>query len=84
MYSRAGKSLTYKNELLFQHGINYNDLPAWQKRGIGMYYKTYCKKGFNPVSGESTQTFRRGIFTDFELPLGREYAKMIIDIIKGS
>jgi tRNA(His) 5'-end guanylyltransferase len=25
-----------KNELLFQYGINFNDLPAWQKRGAGI------------------------------------------------
>ena len=34
-----GKRTAGKNELLFSHGINYNDLPAWQKRGTGMYRK---------------------------------------------
>ena len=28
-------SVSQKNELLFQAGINFNDLPTWQKRGIG-------------------------------------------------
>jgi tRNA(His) guanylyltransferase len=23
-----------KNELLFAHGVNFNDVPAWQRRGI--------------------------------------------------
>jgi len=32
-----GKTVAEKNELLFSRGINYNDLPAWQKRGIGLY-----------------------------------------------
>ena len=27
----------FKNELLFQKGINYNDLPGWQKKGVGVY-----------------------------------------------
>lgn len=32
-----GMQVSSKNELLFQRGINYNDLPNWQKRGIGVY-----------------------------------------------
>lgn len=31
-----GLSVADKNELLFQHGINFNELPAWQKRGAGV------------------------------------------------
>src|SRR5437762_1731561 len=31
----SGMSVATKNELLFQHGINFNDLPNWQKRGTG-------------------------------------------------
>ena len=29
----VGLTVADKNELLFQEGINFNDLPAWQKRG---------------------------------------------------
>ena len=32
-----GVSVAKKNELLFQYGINFNDLPLWQKRGIGKH-----------------------------------------------
>ena len=42
------KSVAEKNELLFQHGINFNDLPNWQKRGVGLFWETYEKEGFNP------------------------------------
>jgi len=31
-----GLSVADKNELLFQHGINFNELPAWQKRAAGV------------------------------------------------
>ena len=34
-----GKTIAEKNELLFSRRINYNDLPSWQKRGIGLYRK---------------------------------------------
>ena len=77
----SGKSIAFKNELLFQKGINYNDLPSWQKRGTGIYYKDIVKSGFNPITGQETETKRREIFADMELPLGEEYSKMIVDII---
>ncbi|MGI8554262.1 MAG: tRNA(His) guanylyltransferase Thg1 family protein, partial [Dehalococcoidia bacterium] len=32
-------SVAGKNELLFQHGINFNDLPGWQKRGVGLSWE---------------------------------------------
>ncbi|MFW9994665.1 MAG: hypothetical protein ACFFD4_21665 [Candidatus Odinarchaeota archaeon] len=33
-------SIAGKNELLFQkRGINYHNLPNWQKRGVGLYWK---------------------------------------------
>ena len=43
-----GKSVSWKNELLFSEHINYNDLPCWQKRGVGIYYSIYvgdCETG---------------------------------------
>ena len=29
----------FKNDALFARGINYNDVPSWQKRGVGIYRK---------------------------------------------
>jgi tRNA(His) 5'-end guanylyltransferase len=37
-----------KNELLFQHGINFNDLPTWQRRGVGLYWQEYRIAGYDP------------------------------------
>jgi tRNA(His) 5'-end guanylyltransferase len=72
-----GKSVSYKNELLFQRGINYNDLPSWQKRGIGVFYQDVPKEGFNPLTKEQVQTLRRELIADFELPIGEEYRRFI-------
>lgn len=71
------KSVMYKNELLFQHGINYDTLPSWQKRGIGLWFDEQMKIGFNPVTRERTETKRRVIHEEYELPLGRKYAELI-------
>ena len=44
-----------KHDLLFENGINFNELPAWQKRGFGVYFQTALKEGFNPQTGETVQ-----------------------------
>lgn len=72
-----GKSVSYKNELLFQRGINFDKLPSWQKRGMGVYWANVEKSGFNPVTNTEEKATRRMLHTDFELPLGADYAKMI-------
>ncbi|SDT30973.1 tRNA(His) guanylyltransferase Thg1 family protein [Actinoplanes derwentensis] len=33
----AGRSTADKNELLFQHGVNFNEVPDWQRRGVGIW-----------------------------------------------
>lgn len=72
--SKASKQLehegiAFKNELLFQHGINFNDLPIWQRRGIGLYWKEYQKNGHNPITGQDVPTTRREVFVDYDLPI---------------
>lgn len=77
-----GQSTAYKNELLFRNGINFDQLPAWQKRGIGLYWKTEEKKGFNPVTGQQTAALRRRLTEAYELPLREAYAKMVEEILR--
>ena len=78
----SGKSLAYKNELLFQHGINYNDLPAWQKRGQGVYFRNVQKEGVDPRTNTKVLTERRELYTDLELPLGTEYRKFVLKFLE--
>ena len=61
-----GMSQAHKNELLFQYGINFNDLPTWQKRGSGLYWQEYQKTGHNPKTGENTIVTRSKIKVDLE------------------
>mgnify|MGYP001203513409 CR=1 FL=1 len=68
-----GKSVAAKNELLHSRGINFNDLPAWQRRGIGVLWESYDKHGQNPKTGESTVTLRRRLQTVMDLPLKDGY-----------
>lgn len=73
----SGLSIAEKNELLFQNGINFNDLPAWQKRGIGVFWDTYEKTGRNPKTGETTTALRRCLRERMDLPLGEAYADFL-------
>lgn len=76
-----GLSVANKNELLFQNGINFNDLPNWQKRGVGLYWMNYDKEGVNPKTEEKTLTQRRKIYVDYDLPRRDEYDAFILKIL---
>ena len=80
----SGISNSEKNEILFEHGINYNDLPFWQKRGVGMYYHNEQRQGFNPVTNEITTYTRRSLHLDMELPIGQDYSIFIATILEES
>lgn len=72
-----GKTVTFKNELLFQRGINFNELPKWQKRGIGIYFCEEFREGYNPVTQEQVQAKRRGLYVDYELKIKEEYRRWV-------
>ncbi|MFH0900067.1 MAG: tRNA(His) guanylyltransferase Thg1 family protein [Pseudomonadota bacterium] len=75
-------SVADKNELLFQHGINFNDVPNWQKRGIGLYWETYEKPAKNLKTGEAVTTLRRRIKKDYDLPMKEAYGEFVDGLIK--
>jgi tRNA(His) 5'-end guanylyltransferase len=79
-----GLSVAAKNELLFQHGINFNELPNWQKRGVGLYWQTVEKIGYNPLTKEQVLTTRQQIYRDFNLPMKDEYSQFVSKIIQSS
>jgi tRNA(His) 5'-end guanylyltransferase len=76
-------SVATKNELLFQNGLNFNELPNWQKRGIGLYWETYNKPGLNPKTNEPVVTERRRIRVDFDLPMKAAYDDFIRGLLKA-
>ena len=72
-----GLSVSQKNELLFQYGINFNDLPNWQKRGVGLYWEEYEKPSINPVTNVEVTALRRRVRIDFDLPMKGEYGQFV-------
>jgi len=77
-----GLGSSEKNELLFQLGINFNDLPLWQKRGVGLYYWDTVKPGFNPKKQEATVTTRRSLIVNEELPMRDEYNEFVLKLYR--
>jgi tRNA(His) 5'-end guanylyltransferase len=77
-----GQTVAFKNELLFQNGINYDKLPSWQKRGMGIYWATYEKQGFNPVTGKAEIAERRALKVDEEIPVGEAYSEFIANLLR--
>ena len=76
-----GRSQADKQELLFQHGINFNNIPSWEKRGSGLYWETYQKVGYNPITEEDVVTNRNRIKRNLELPIKDEYGQFIKDLL---
>ena len=72
-----------KHELLFQHGINFNNLPPWQRRGAGLYWETYEREAFNPHTGQPVLAERRRIRVDEELPMQDEFARRLASILQS-
>ena len=48
------------------------NLPAWQKRGFGIYWIDIEKDGYNPITKQSVKVNRKKLFADSKLPLDNE------------
>lgn len=79
-----GMSVSEKNELLFQRGVNFNDLPAWQRRGIGVLWEEYDKVATNPKTGQAVTARRRRLRTDLNLPMRDEYSALVASLLRAA
>jgi|SRR5215467_3241099 len=84
MEELKGKSIAFKNELLFQRGINFNDLPVWQRRGTGLYWETYEKVGFDPIRQVEVTAMRRRVKISEDLPMKGAYENFIRGILEAN
>jgi len=75
--SLEGATVSAKNELLFSHGVNFNEVPLWQRRGTGIYWEQFEKAGFNPKTGKAVRATRRRIVVNEELPMKERYAAFV-------
>lgn len=76
-----GVSIADRNELLFRHGTNFNDIPNWQKRGIGVRWREVEVTGTNPKTNSPTVTKKCELFVDMELPMKDAYDELVRTIV---
>lgn len=74
-------STSEKNELLYQRGTNFNDLPRWQKRGVGVVWERYLKAATNARTGEAVTASRRRLTPVYELPMGDQYSEFVRNLL---
>jgi tRNA(His) guanylyltransferase len=79
-----GLSDSRKNELLFELGINFNSVPNWQKRGIGLTWEDDERPARNPTTGEEMLSRTRGIRKHFDLPMRDQYSRFIQKLLTAN
>lgn len=72
-----GLSRTAQKELLFSLGIDYNNVEEWHRKGIGFYFETYIKEGWNPILKEIQFASRSVLVENEKLPIKEEYRTFI-------
>lgn len=82
----AGKKLEHmsleeKILLLRSYGLNYKEIPNWQRNGIAIKWKEIEKEGYNPKRKEKVIVKRRVLSSDFELPIGDSYQTFVEKLI---
>jgi len=80
-----GMSVSKKNDFLFEQvGINFNELPVWQRRGVGVYKEPIAVSGDNPITGERVSTVRMRNKIDMNLPMKEAYAAFVRELLVHS
>lgn len=77
-----GMKLNEIHELLFQNGINLNDIETYKKRGIAVYRMYKKVTGFNKKENKNQTSFRSHVYTDWEIPKFNEKFFKEIGVIK--
>jgi tRNA(His) guanylyltransferase len=82
--SQHRRGTSQQNELLFQHGINFNEIPAWQRRGTGRYWQSSENPGLDPRTAQATTAIRRSLHVEDQLPVKDDYRALIAAAIIGA
>lgn len=77
-------SAAERHDLLMSGGINFNNLPSWQKRGVGLRYQQRVHTAIDPRNGELAQVSRRKLTTEFELPARQQYDAYMTQVISDA
>jgi tRNA(His) guanylyltransferase len=76
-------STSRKNELLYAEGVNFNEVPAGQRRGVGLWWEAYERTAHDPVRGIDVTATRRRVKVERELPMKDGY-RVLVELIATS
>lgn len=77
-----GVSVADRNELLFRAGVNFNDLPSWQKRGMAVLWRDEEEVGIDPRTGGPHTSMRRRAIVEMELPMKSAFDELVRGIVR--
>ena len=80
----AGLDRAAKNEVLSTYGVSFNDRPAWQRRGIGLWSEAYQKSAYNPKEQRKVVATRRRVHYEYALPMGAPYRELVEQLAGGA
>jgi tRNA(His) 5'-end guanylyltransferase len=78
------RSIAAKTELLARHGIVYDQLPGWQRRGSAVSWEVHARQGVDPRTGDGVVAHRRRLGRNLELPVRAAYRRWLADMIAAA
>ena len=76
-----GLTVTERVALLARAGVDFQVVPAWQRRGVGLYWERVAREGRDGRTGEVVVTTRRRLTVDLELPGRAGYDAFIAGLV---
>lgn len=81
--SQVVDSFRWRQADVTRYGINFNELPLWQRRGTGLYWENHSKIGYNPILGQEVVATRRQIKIDEALPMKEAYSEFVARLLES-
>jgi tRNA(His) 5'-end guanylyltransferase len=76
-----GARVADKTELLIGHGIEFNAVPAWQRRGVLLGWEALDDDAPTAAAAPVLPTAGRRIVVDAELPMGEQFETLIAAMV---
>ncbi len=73
---------SFKTTLLSRHGVPFDNVAAWQRRGFGIYWENYKKEGFDPIARKAVFASRRRLTANMDLPADETYEALLRQILR--
>jgi tRNA(His) 5'-end guanylyltransferase len=72
-----------KKEAVATYGPAFGERPAWQRRGVGIWFETVEKRGYDPKAQRQTKVLRHRLHHEFHLPVGAGYRELVANLASG-